>query len=245
VKASELVPDGVYAHKRLRPASDRRALLNALGLVRVLSTGHTETEAIRLATGKEPPPAGWHHSDPKKGYAVVEAVEDVRDSRAWRDDEKPRAAGTRLAIAARDIVHDKAVEEGRRAKAETEDARLVEGERVADEGEAILTALLGWPVSGHADLSWGDPRLARVRLTLDAVDLPAFVNRLHKARDVEAALRDLVTAVGLLGQGLRLSGAVTPETPGGQSTATLPDGTPVDRHAYLAEKVAAAKAALS
>ncbi len=48
-------------------------------------------------------------------------------------------------------------------------------------------------------------------------------------------LRQYRTAVSLLSQPLRLDATVGPNSPGGQTTAILPDGTPVARYKYIHE----------
>jgi len=45
-------------------------------------------------------------------------------------------------------------------------------------------------------------------------------------------IAELLEAQDALTAPLRMSGVVSPESPGGQCTAVLSDGTPVDRYAY-------------
>jgi hypothetical protein len=53
--------------------------------------------------------------------------------------------------------------------------------------------------------------------------------------DLRKLVGDMVEAYDCLNQSMRLDGTVTPSSPGGQLTAHLKDGTPVDRYAFARE----------
>lgn len=61
-------------------------------------------------------------------------------------------------------------------------------------------------------------------------------------RDV---IEGLLEAIECSHQPYQLSGLVTPESPGGQLTATRRDGTKVDRFSFMADQVAQARAVLA
>ena len=67
----------------------------------------------------------------------------------------------------------------------------------------------------------------------------------ERVQKLEKALDLLIEAVECNQQGYRLSGMVTAESPGGQTTALRRDGTPVARHDFMKSALMLAKQTLN